>query len=104
MSDSTGGMTDLDDIDVMEMIMQQLQYEQSLQEQEAESSNRHNNIYRRHDVAEECLMAVYFGDYQNIRRIILEHALIVCTENGKLVRKNGTANLREAIKIPNYDA
>ncbi|GKC28955.1 ALP1-like protein isoform X1 [Tanacetum coccineum] len=39
MSDSTGGMTDLDDIDDMEMIMQQLRYEQSLQEQEAESSN-----------------------------------------------------------------
>ncbi|GKB60588.1 hypothetical protein Tco_0916774 [Tanacetum coccineum] len=53
MSDSTGGMTGLDDIDDMEMIMQQLRYEQSLQEQEAESSNRRNYFYRQRDVAEE---------------------------------------------------
>ncbi|GKD42470.1 ALP1-like protein [Tanacetum coccineum] len=62
MSDSTVGMSDLDDIDDMEMIMQQLRYEQSLQEQEAESSNRRNYIYRERDVAEERLMADYFGD------------------------------------------
>ncbi|GJV54699.1 hypothetical protein Tco_1455704 [Tanacetum coccineum] len=53
MSDSTGGMNDLDDMEDMEMIMQQLWYEQSLQEQEAESSNRRNYIYRERDIAEE---------------------------------------------------
>nr|GEW43744.1 hypothetical protein [Tanacetum cinerariifolium] len=57
MSDSSAGMSDLDDIDDMEMIMQQLRYEQSLQEQEVESSNRRNYIYRECDVAEERLMA-----------------------------------------------
>ncbi|GJU38234.1 putative reverse transcriptase domain-containing protein [Tanacetum coccineum] len=64
MSDSNGGMTDLDDMKDMEMIMQQLLYEQSLQEQEAESSNRRNYIYRERDVAEEHLMADYFVDHQ----------------------------------------
>nr|GEU70650.1 hypothetical protein [Tanacetum cinerariifolium] len=39
MSDLTSGMTDLDDMEDIEMIMQQLQYEQSLQEQESESSH-----------------------------------------------------------------
>ncbi|GKD69839.1 hypothetical protein Tco_1323929 [Tanacetum coccineum] len=63
MSDSTGGMTDLNDIDDMEMIMQKLRYEQSLQEQEAESSNRRNYIYRERDVVEERLMTDYFGDH-----------------------------------------
>ncbi|GJZ45106.1 ALP1-like protein [Tanacetum coccineum] len=57
------GMSDLDDMEDMEMIRQQLRYEQSLQEQEAESSNRRNYIYREHDVAEERLMADYFGDH-----------------------------------------
>ncbi|GKD21987.1 ALP1-like protein [Tanacetum coccineum] len=61
MSDSTGGMNDLDDMEDMEMIMQQLRYEQSLQEQEAESLNRRNYIYRERDIAEERLMADYFG-------------------------------------------
>nr|GEY80888.1 hypothetical protein [Tanacetum cinerariifolium] len=63
MSDSTGGMTDHDDIDDMKMIIQQLWYEQSLQEQEAESSNRRNYIYRERDVVEERLMTDYFGDH-----------------------------------------
>ncbi|GKE62750.1 hypothetical protein Tco_1513117 [Tanacetum coccineum] len=63
MSDSTSGMINLDDMDDMEMIMQQLRYEQSLQEQEDESSNRRNYIYRERDVAEERLMADYFGDH-----------------------------------------
>ncbi|GKC85177.1 hypothetical protein Tco_1140894, partial [Tanacetum coccineum] len=53
MSDSTGGMTDLDDMKDIEMIMQKIQYEQSLQEQEAESSHRSNFIYRERDLAEE---------------------------------------------------
>ncbi|GJV52669.1 hypothetical protein Tco_1448410 [Tanacetum coccineum] len=57
MSDSTGGITDLDDMEDIEMIMQQLQYEQ---EQEAESSHRRNYIYREHEQAEERLMADYF--------------------------------------------
>ncbi|GKA53992.1 hypothetical protein Tco_0752941 [Tanacetum coccineum] len=56
MSDSTSGMTDLD-IDDMEMIMQQLRYEQLLQEQEAESSNHRNYIYRERDLVGESLMA-----------------------------------------------
>ncbi|GJT54171.1 hypothetical protein Tco_0989225 [Tanacetum coccineum] len=56
MSDSTCGMTDLD-MDDMEMIMQQLQYEQLLQEQEAESSNHRNYIYRECDLVGESLMA-----------------------------------------------
>ncbi|GKA52245.1 hypothetical protein Tco_0745441, partial [Tanacetum coccineum] len=38
MSDSTGGMADLDDMDDIEMIMQQLKYEQE-QEQAAQSSH-----------------------------------------------------------------
>ncbi|GJX62714.1 hypothetical protein Tco_0295614 [Tanacetum coccineum] len=46
MSDSTGGMTDLDDMDDIEMIMQQLKYEQ-------ESSHRCNYIYREREDAEE---------------------------------------------------
>ncbi|GJR42516.1 ALP1-like protein isoform X1 [Tanacetum coccineum] len=62
MSDSSAGMSDPDDIDDMKMIMQQFRYEQSLQEQEAESSNRRNYIYRERDVAEEHLMEDYFGD------------------------------------------
>ncbi|GKB84524.1 AMP-dependent synthetase/ligase [Tanacetum coccineum] len=51
-------MTDFDDIKDMEMIMQQLRYEQ---EQEAESSHRRNYIYREREEAEERLMAYYFG-------------------------------------------
>ncbi|GKE00622.1 hypothetical protein Tco_1388605, partial [Tanacetum coccineum] len=62
MSYSTDGMFDLDDIDDIEMIMQQLRYEQSLQEQEAGSSNRRNYIYCERDIAKERLMADYFGD------------------------------------------
>ncbi|GKF60726.1 hypothetical protein Tco_0177512 [Tanacetum coccineum] len=58
MSDSIGGMTDLDDMEDIEMIMQ-LQHDQSLQEQEAESSHCHNYIYRERDLAEERLMADY---------------------------------------------
>ncbi|GJZ75260.1 hypothetical protein Tco_0639725 [Tanacetum coccineum] len=53
MSDSSAGVSDLDDIYDMEVIMQQLRYEQSLQEEEAESSNHRNYIYRERDVAEE---------------------------------------------------
>ncbi|GJW82509.1 ALP1-like protein [Tanacetum coccineum] len=48
MSDSTGGMTDLDDMDDIEMIMQQLKYEQ-------ESSHRCNYIYREREDAEESI-------------------------------------------------
>ncbi|GKC85072.1 hypothetical protein Tco_1140789, partial [Tanacetum coccineum] len=63
MSDSTGGMTDLDDMEDIERIMQQIRYEESLQEQEAESLNYRNYIYCEHDIAEERLMADYFGDH-----------------------------------------
>ncbi|GJW01534.1 hypothetical protein Tco_1556785 [Tanacetum coccineum] len=58
MSDSTGGMSDLDDMDNIKMIMQQLQSEQ---EQAAESSHHRNYIYREREDAEERLMADYFG-------------------------------------------
>ncbi|GKA95252.1 hypothetical protein Tco_0817290 [Tanacetum coccineum] len=116
MSDSIGGMTDLDDMKDMEMIMQQLRYKQLLQEQEAESSNRRNYIYRERDVAEERLITDNFGDhpqypayyfrkrYRMSRKLFLEivvgfqeylEALIVCTGNGKIVSKNGTGNMRE---------
>nr|GEZ73156.1 hypothetical protein [Tanacetum cinerariifolium] len=61
MSDSTsGGMSDVDDMDDIKMIMQQLQLEQEL-EQAAESSHRRNYIYRESLDAEERLRANYFG-------------------------------------------
>ncbi|GKA89459.1 hypothetical protein Tco_0811271 [Tanacetum coccineum] len=106
MSDSTGGMTDLDDIDDMEMIMQQLQYEQSLQEQESERSNRRNYIYRGHDVAEECLMALYFGDhpkypayyfrkrYRMSRKLFLD---IVAGQSSFSVIMKCTSNIRRLL-------
>ncbi|GKC24038.1 zinc finger, CCHC-type containing protein, partial [Tanacetum coccineum] len=60
MSDSTGGMTNLDDMDDIEMIMQQLQSEQE-QQQATERVHRRNYIYRERLDAEERLMAGYFG-------------------------------------------
>ncbi|GJU54332.1 hypothetical protein Tco_1228046 [Tanacetum coccineum] len=71
MNDSIASKSDLDDIDDMEMIMQQLRYEQLLQEQEAKSSNGRNS-------STECF-----------------EALTVCIVNGKFFRKNDTGNLRE---------
>ncbi|GJZ67962.1 ALP1-like protein [Tanacetum coccineum] len=62
MSDSIGGMSDLNDMDDIEMIMQQLKYEQE-QEQASESSHRRNYIYREREDVEERLMADYFGAY-----------------------------------------
>ncbi|GJU14338.1 uncharacterized WD repeat-containing protein-like protein isoform X2 [Tanacetum coccineum] len=61
MSDSSGGgLSDLDDINDLEMIMQQVQSEQE-QEEAAERVRYRNYIYRqRLDVAER-LMADYFG-------------------------------------------
>ncbi|GJR66299.1 hypothetical protein Tco_0012364 [Tanacetum coccineum] len=59
MNDSASGMSDLD-MDDIEMILQQLKYEQE-QEQAVESSHRHNYIYRERGDAEERLMADYFG-------------------------------------------
>ncbi|GKA01579.1 hypothetical protein Tco_0674244 [Tanacetum coccineum] len=59
MSDSTGGgLSDLDDMDDIEMIMQQLQSDQE-QEQEAESSHRRNYIYRECEDAEERSLVAY---------------------------------------------
>ncbi|GJS86685.1 transcription elongation factor SPT6 [Tanacetum coccineum] len=61
MSDSIGGaMSDLDDMDDIEMIMQQLQSEKEL-EQAVESSHRRNYIYRERLDAEERLREDYFG-------------------------------------------
>nr|GFA74247.1 hypothetical protein [Tanacetum cinerariifolium] len=60
MSDLTSGMSNLDDIDDTEMIMQQLQSEQEQeQEQAAKGSHRRNYIYRERLDAEERLMADY---------------------------------------------
>nr|GFB83254.1 hypothetical protein [Tanacetum cinerariifolium] len=59
MSDLTSGMSDLDDIDDTEMIMQQLQSEQE-QEQAVKGSHRRNYIYRERLDAEERLMADYY--------------------------------------------
>ncbi|GKE87329.1 ALP1-like protein isoform X1 [Tanacetum coccineum] len=119
MSYSTDGMFDLDDIDDIEMIMQQLRYEQSLQEQEAGSSNRRNYIYCERDIAKERLMADYFGDnpkYPAVRRdataqpsfsvimkctsAIRQLAYIITPDafDEYLQARNGTGNLREVIK------
>ncbi|GJZ82391.1 hypothetical protein Tco_0647564 [Tanacetum coccineum] len=59
-SDSSGGgLSDLDDIDGLEMIMQEVRSEQ---EQDAAERVRHRNyIYRERLDAEEHLMADYFG-------------------------------------------
>ncbi|GJX96557.1 RNA-directed DNA polymerase, eukaryota [Tanacetum coccineum] len=90
MRDSTGGMSDLDDMDDIEMIMQQLQYEQE-QEQAAKSSHRRNYIYREREDAEERLMADYFGAHPKYplyyfrkrycmsRKLFLE--IVACIEN-----------------------
>nr|GFA16615.1 hypothetical protein [Tanacetum cinerariifolium] len=59
-SDSSGGgLSDLDDIDNLEMIMQQVQAEQE-QEEEAERVRHRNYIYRKRLAAEERLIADYF--------------------------------------------
>ncbi|GKA10770.1 ALP1-like protein isoform X1 [Tanacetum coccineum] len=61
MSDSSGdGMTDIDDMADIEMIMEQLQSEQE-QQQAAERVQHQNFIYRECLDAEERLMADYFG-------------------------------------------
>ncbi|GJW07753.1 ALP1-like protein [Tanacetum coccineum] len=61
MSDSSGGgLSDLDDIDDLEMIMQQVQSEQE-QEAAAERVRHRNYIYRQRLDAEKRLMANCFG-------------------------------------------
>ncbi|GJT03994.1 AMP-dependent synthetase/ligase [Tanacetum coccineum] len=61
MSDSSGGgLSDLDDIHDLEMIMQQVQAEQE-QEEEVERVRHRNYIYRERLDAEERLMADYLG-------------------------------------------
>ncbi|GJY89109.1 hypothetical protein Tco_0503737 [Tanacetum coccineum] len=61
MSDSSGGgLSDLDDIDDLEIIMQEVQSEQE-QEAAAERVCHQNYIYRERLDAEERLMADYFG-------------------------------------------
>nr|GEZ72057.1 ribosomal protein [Tanacetum cinerariifolium] len=61
MSDSSGGgLSDLDDIDGLDMIMQQVQAEQE-QEEEAERVRQRNYIYQERIEAEESLKADYFG-------------------------------------------
>ncbi|GJU76148.1 transcription elongation factor SPT6 [Tanacetum coccineum] len=63
MSDSSGGgLSDLDDIDDLKMIMQQVQPEQEQEQKEAAKRVRHRNyIYWQRLDAEERLMADYFG-------------------------------------------
>ncbi|GKE13171.1 hypothetical protein Tco_1416722 [Tanacetum coccineum] len=60
MSDSSGGdLSDIDDFDDLDMIMQQAQAEQ--EEEEAERVRHRNYIYRERIEAEERLKADYFG-------------------------------------------
>lgn len=59
---SYSGESDLDEIPELEMILQQYKFEQSLQQQEAESSHRRRYVKRERDVAEARLMADYFSD------------------------------------------
>ncbi|GJU82212.1 hypothetical protein Tco_1284577 [Tanacetum coccineum] len=61
MSDSSGGdLSDIDDFDDLDMIMQQAQAEQE-EEEEAERVRHRNYIYRERIEAEERLKADYFG-------------------------------------------
>nr|GEY32521.1 hypothetical protein [Tanacetum cinerariifolium] len=83
MSDSSGGgMSDLDDMDDIEMIMQQLQLEQEL-EQAAGSSNRRKYIYHECLEAEERFETDYFGahpkypDYYFRRRYRMNRKLFL---------------------------
>nr|GEW47669.1 hypothetical protein [Tanacetum cinerariifolium] len=63
MSDSHGGdLSDVDDFDDLEMIMQQDQSEQQ-QEEEAERVRHRNYIYREHLDKKARLMADYFGPH-----------------------------------------
>ncbi|GKD62160.1 ALP1-like protein [Tanacetum coccineum] len=62
MSNSTYSNTS--DLDDMELIMQAIKHDQSLQQNEAESSRRRRNpINRERNIAEARLMTDYFGDY-----------------------------------------
>ncbi|GJW70263.1 ALP1-like protein [Tanacetum coccineum] len=80
MSDSIGGMSDLNDMDDIEMIMQQLKYEQE-QEQASESPHRRNYIYCEREDAEERMMADYFGAYP-------KYPLVACANNDLTVLNN----------------
>ncbi|GJW89158.1 hypothetical protein Tco_0164498 [Tanacetum coccineum] len=63
MSDSSYSNTsDLDDMDDIELIMQAIKHDQSLQQNEAESSRRRHNPIN-HESAEARLMADYFSEY-----------------------------------------
>ncbi|GKF48448.1 hypothetical protein Tco_0141699, partial [Tanacetum coccineum] len=65
MSDSAYFNTsDLNDMDDIELIMQAIKHDQSLQQNEAESSRRTRKaINRERDLAEARLIADYFGEY-----------------------------------------
>ncbi|GJW10500.1 hypothetical protein Tco_1576327 [Tanacetum coccineum] len=83
MSDSSScGLSDLDDIDDLEMIMQQVHAEQE-QEEEVERVRHRNYIYRERLDAEELFE---WRDY---------FSLIVCTGNGEIAQKHGMGNLLE---------
>nr|GEY34121.1 hypothetical protein [Tanacetum cinerariifolium] len=83
-------MSDLDDMDDIEIIMQQLQSEQE-QQQAAERVHRRNHIYRERLDVEERLMVDYFGPnpkyplyyfrkrYRLSRTLFLE--IVSCIEN-----------------------
>ncbi|GKA72594.1 hypothetical protein Tco_0778810, partial [Tanacetum coccineum] len=69
-SESNSNTSDLDNIEDIELIMQ---LDQSLQQNQAESSRRTRKaINRERDVAEARLMADYFGEHPNIRTTILD--------------------------------
>ena len=67
MSESSySSVSDFEEITELEMILQEFEYEQSLQNQEAGPSQRRRYIPRERDVAEARLM----GTNQNIRKKI----------------------------------
>ncbi|GJX44061.1 hypothetical protein Tco_0260737 [Tanacetum coccineum] len=63
-SSSNFNTSNLDDMDDIELIMQAIKQDQSLQQNEAKSSRCTNKaINRERDLAEARLMADYFGEY-----------------------------------------
>ena len=59
---SSSGVNDFEEITEIEMIVQEFEYEQLLQDQEAGPSRRRRYIPREREVAEARLRADYFGN------------------------------------------
>ena len=63
MSESSySDVSDFEEIDELELILQEFENEQALQNQEAGPSNRRRYVRREREVAEARLLADYFGD------------------------------------------